>query len=91
MDHLTAVRDELNAASTKEDAEIKTRVQAAIQHAQIALNEMKAKQPEAARHVDELIDDGKKAMNETGTQLQARVDKMKADFKHAMDAREPVQ
>ncbi len=94
-EHLTAVRDELKAASEKRDEEAKTRINAALAHAQQAQAAMKAQIDSSGgkdtvdktmAHLNELSQDGKKALEENGQALQVRIQSMMGSAKNAIDS-----
>lgn len=90
QEHLTAVRDELKSAAQKNDADARTHVNAALQHAQMAMTNLKsqaaASSAEACRHLDELAKNGKQALSESGDALHARIDTMMTNAKSAVEA-----
>ena len=97
QEHLTAVRDELKAAVQKRDADAKTHINTALEHARMANADLKAEiaasnpktkqqAQDTMKHLDELVENGKKALNEAGDQLHNRVDTMITHAKEAIQA-----
>jgi hypothetical protein len=90
QEHLAAMRDELKTAAQKKDAEARTSINAALQHAQQAQTEMQSRTSagasETMKHLDELTANGKKALQESGDALHARIDTMMAHAKNAIEA-----
>jgi hypothetical protein len=90
QEHLGAIRDELKTAMQKQDAEARTKISAALEHAQMAQAEMKGRaaagSDEAMKHLNELTANGEKALHESGDALHARIDTMMTQAKSALDA-----
>ena len=88
QEHLTAMCDDLKAATKQTDAEARARINSAMQHAQMAASQLKtqAASNQTMQHLDQIAKDGKKAMAESGSDLHDRVDAMMTHAKSALEA-----
>ena len=88
-EHLTALHDELNAAAKTEDAEARTRITGALQHVEMAQAALESKpgarSEQIGRHLSDLHEHGTQAMGEHGEALKARIHKMIASCKNAVE------
>ncbi|HEV3153432.1 MAG TPA: hypothetical protein VGZ02_06500 [Candidatus Baltobacteraceae bacterium] len=100
-EHLTAIRETLQATSKQRDEEVKTKINSAVDHAKRAASEMQARiasnnekagahYEEALKQVEHIVQDGKKAMTEAGETLQGRVKSMTESAKRALSTTEKV-
>ncbi len=88
QEHMTAVRDELQAAAKQSEPEMRARIDAAKQHAETAASQLKSQagSSETMQHLNEIAKDAQKSLDEDGAALQARMNTMMAHAKSAIDA-----
>jgi hypothetical protein len=96
-ERLNAVRDELETASTAQDAEVRARVKTALNHAQQAKTQLQAEvaknegsaqadYDQTVAHLSVMADNGQRALDQAGSSLQAHVNSMIASAKSAIDS-----
>lgn len=98
-ERLNAVLDQLKAASTAADADARTRLISAIEHAQQVETELqtriaqsdgraRADDDEAAAHLNVMAENGRRALDQTGTSLRSQVNTLIASARRAIDSYE---